>query len=290
MKILILLLLITSLTAIGAIARADSAPLAPPVTAGDSAAGSETSGDTGMSAATVDDSAALSRTSEPPASGPRSFDTPALPRMQAEWSTSDFLDPAFAGADSLPVEQAQPRSTAHLLPENMSFMERGLWGESGFFRWTGIAGPLGPEERKGELSARRTMLTMHQIGGFVTLGLLGATLYYGQRYLNYSDRTDRDRHLQFVTYAIISYSLTGLLAVLSPPPLIRRSETSTTTIHKTLAWIHAAGMILTPIVGGMIRKRSGRFSYDDLATAHFHQVSAYVTTGVFAASLIVITF
>ncbi|HUI11293.1 MAG TPA: hypothetical protein VL221_13265 [Bacteroidota bacterium] len=217
------------------------------------------------------------------------LDSPDLPRFPASWATSDFLDPSLALPDTTPP--AMPvRSTAHLLPENMSFMERGLWGESGFFRSIGIAGELTPEARKSELSARRVMLTMHQIGGFVTLGLLGATVYYGQRYLNYSDRTDRSKHQEFVTFAIVSYGLTGLLAVISPPPLIRRNETSTTTIHKTLAWIHFAGMVLTPIVGGMIRKRSGKFSYDDLATAHFHQVSAYITTGVFAASLVVITF
>jgi len=254
MRILILLLTITTVCALEAAAQSDSA------------------------------------NASAPASDAGTSDAPATTRIPGAWLTSDFLDPALALPDTSPIAQVRPRSAAHLLPENMSFMERGLWGESGFFRWTGIAGPLGPQERKDELSARRTMLTMHQIGGFVTLGLMGATVYYGQRYLNYSDRTDRSRHQEFVTFTIISYGLTGLLAVISPPPLIRRSETSTTTIHKTLAWVHFAGMILTPIVGNMIRKRSGKFSYDDLATAHFHQVSAYVTTGVFAASLIVITF
>ena len=219
---------------------------------------------------------------------PGTIDVAQIRRIPAAWYTSDLPDPAFALPDTAPA--VQPRPASRLLPENMSFMERGLWGEHGFFRSIGIAVELTPESRKSELSARRTMLTMHQIGGFVTLGLLGATVYYGQRYLDYSDGTDRSKHQQFVTYAIVSYGLTGLLAVLSPPPFIRRDETSTTTIHKTLAWVHVAGMILTPIVGSMIRKRSGKFSYDDLATAHFHQVSAYVTTGVFAASLVVITF
>lgn len=210
--------------------------------------------------------------------------------FQMSWGASDFLVPETAADDTTPAAGVMQRPKARLLPENISFMERGLWGENGLFRSIGIAGELTPESRKSELSARRTMLTMHQIGGFVTLGLMSASLYYGQRSLNYSDRTDMNRHNQFVTYTIISYGLTGLLAVLSPPPLIRRDETSTTTIHKTLAWAHVAGMILTPIVGSMVRKRSGRFSYTDLSTAHFHQVAAYATTGVFAASLIVITF
>jgi hypothetical protein len=215
--------------------------------------------------------------------------------FQKSWGTSDLLIPATASFDTTPGGAATPHPIRRLMPDNISFMERGLWGESGFFRSIGIAGELTPESRKSELTARRTMLTMHQIGGFVTLGLMGATLYFGQKALNDAynpgqERTDQNKHNQFVTYTIISYGLTGLLAAISPPPLIRRDETSTTTIHKTLAWVHFAGMVLTPIVGNMIKKRSGRLSYIDLPTAHFHQVSAYVTTGVFAASMIIITF
>jgi hypothetical protein len=236
----------------------------------------------------------LSRAEEGIQSIPESGAFPVA-AFQKSWGTSDLLLPQMASFDTTPGGGATPHTTPRLMPDNLSFMERGLWGENGFFRSVGIAGELTPESRKSELSARRTMLTMHQIGGFVTLGLMGVTLYYGQKALNDSnipgqERTDQSKHNQFVTYTIISYGLTGLLAAISPPPLIRRNETSTTTIHKTLAWIHFAGMILTPIVGNMIKKRSGHFSYIDLPTAHFHQVSAYITTGVFAASMIIITF
>ena len=168
----------------------------------------------------------------------------------------------------------------------MSFMEKGLWGEEGLFRKIGIASPLTMEVRKGELGLRRTMLTLHQIGGFVTLGLMGATDYYGQQVLNHERRSDRNTHQDLVMATITSYSLTGLLAVLSPPPLIRRDEISTTTIHKTLAWAHFAGMVLTPILGAAIHRRSSSF-YEQ---AHFHQVTAYITSAIFAASMIVITF
>jgi hypothetical protein len=183
-------------------------------------------------------------------------------------------------------EHARPK----LLPDRMSLMERSLWGENGILRSVGIASPLTPEVRKSELGIRRTMLTIHQVGGFVTLGLMGTAAYFGQKYLDNSLPGDRRTHQTLVTATIASYSLTALMAILSPPPLIRREETSTITIHKTLAWIHVAGMIITPIIGSMIRKRSGHFSYDDLATAHFHQVAAYITLGVFTASMIIITF
>jgi hypothetical protein len=127
---------------------------------------------------------------------------------------------------------------------------------------------------------------MHQIGGFVTLGVMGATVYYGQRYLDHAQRSDRGKHQTFVTLTLVSYGATGFLAVMSPPPIIRRGEISTTTIHKTLAWVHAAGMIATPILGLMINRRGSSY-YEQ---ARLHQVSAYITTSVFAASMITILF
>jgi len=189
--------------------------------------------------------------------------------------------PASLGADSAPRPVQRK-----LLPDNLSIVERGLWGENGFLRTIGIASPLTPESRKSELKLRRTMLTLHQIGGFVTLGLMLGAVYYGQQILN-GQNGYRRAHQGFVEATIISYSTTGLLAILSPPPLIRRNDWGTTTIHKTLAWIHVAGMIITPILGGMINRRGTPEAY--LRSEHFHQISAYITTGVFAASLIVIT-
>ena len=174
-----------------------------------------------------------------------------------------------------------------LLPDNMSWLERDLWGENGLVRSIAIASPLTPEVRKGELQVRRTMLTMHQIGGFLTVGLIGTTLYYGQMSLsNPQIRSYRSSHQTFVTLSIFSYGATGALAILSPPPLIRRDdETSTTTIHKMLAWVHFAGMVVTPILGASL-KRS--FQYDKLA--RYHQISGYITGGTLLASLIIVTF
>ena len=188
--------------------------------------------------------------------------------------------------DSVSTDSARMAATNRLMPANISWMEKGLWGENGLIRKVGIASPLTPETRKSELALRRTMLTAHQIGGFITLGLMGFTVYYGQRTMNEGDpRNLRNIHANFVTASIISYSATGLLAILSPPPLIRRDEVSTTTIHKMLAWIHFAGMVVTPIIGASLHRS---MSYDRLV--RFHQVSAYITTTALAASLIVVTF
>ena len=178
---------------------------------------------------------------------------------------------------------APPRQ--RLLPNNLSLMERWLWGEDGAIRSIGLEPPLSPNERRSELGLRRTMLTTHQIGGFVTLGLMIGAVYFGQQIIDGHPEYRRN-HQYFVTATIITYSATGLLAILSPPPLIRRNEVSTTTIHKTLAWIHVAGMIITPILGGMIKRRSS----SAMQSEHIHEISGYLTTATFAASMIVVTF
>lgn len=195
----------------------------------------------------------------------------------------DTTDSENSAVDDSLLPVTKPR----LLPENISFGEKLFWGENGIFRSVGIAGPLTPDERRSELSTRRFMLTAHQISGFLTVALMITTAYYGQKTIdNHMNRTYSDDHQKFVAGTIATYSLTALLAILAPPPSIRRDdEESTTTLHKTLAWIHAAGMIITPILGSMI---GGRRSFN-VDKAHFHQVAGYITTAVFTASLIVIT-
>lgn len=185
---------------------------------------------------------------------------------------SDFLPP--------PVE---PK----LLPDNISFGEKFLWGKNGFVRNIGLVPALSPEERMRELHIRRTMLIAHQISGFTTLALMWTAAYFGQRTIDDPrNRTLANYHQAFVAATIATYSLTGLLAILSPPPLIRRDEGSTTSLHKTLAWVHFIGMIVTPILGGMIRNHRV-FNMDK---AHFHQVAGYITTAALTASMLVITF
>jgi hypothetical protein len=172
-----------------------------------------------------------------------------------------------------------------LLPKNISFAEQLMWGDNGAFRKFGLVPALTPEERKTELSLRRTMLTAHQIGGFVSLALMMTTAYFGQQVLN-GRRDLLHDHQAFIAATIAAYSATAALSILSPPPLIRRDELSTTTIHKTLAWVHVAGMIITPILGSMIKRRSPNYDQQ----ARFHQIAGYVTTATFAASMIVVTF
>lgn len=214
-------------------------------------------------------------------------DSPSRKLLALNIASSRILDTVYSANQQISDSELiapKPR----LLPDKMSFAERGLWGEHGIMRGLGIAGPLTPENRKSELQARRTMLTIHQIGGFATLALMITTAYYGQQTLN-GNKQDASKHNMFIALTIGSYSLTGLLAVLAPPPMIRRDdETSTTSIHKTLAWFHFAGMIITPILGSLIG--GSRHLSAHIDKAHYHQYAGYLTTAIFAASMIVVTF
>ncbi len=202
-----------------------------------------------------------------------------------------FVDSELPATDSISsVEQPSapppPANEPRLLPPHLSVGETFLWGTDGFLRQIGITGQLSVPERRHELVVRRTMLTAHQIGGFLTLGSMIATAYYGQRVLD-GHRRDGDIHSTLAMATILSYSATGLLAILSPPPLIRRDEEeSTITLHKTLAWIHFTGMVVTPFIAQYIGGRR----HLNISRAHIHQVSGYITTAAFAAAMIVVTF
>jgi hypothetical protein len=186
---------------------------------------------------------------------------------------------------------AAHNSTRRLLPQDMSWMENFLWGENGVFR----SGELTPQKRKSELNLRRDMLTWHQRLGITTWFLMSATVLAGQVTLN-GDRKYRDWHSPLADATIIGYSATALLAILAPPPLVRRSgEHDTVFWHKLLAFVHAAGIIALPILANNIVSRSrfngvrGQEQFND-ARARAHQVTAYITYAAFTASIITIFF
>jgi hypothetical protein len=192
---------------------------------------------------------------------------------------------------SMDTTNPDEEKARRLLPEDMSWMEKFLWGVNGIFR----SGKLTPQKRMGELSLRRTMLTWHQRLGIATWFLMGATVLAGQLTLN-GNRKYRNWHQPLADATIIGYSATALLAVLSPPPLVRRSgEHDTIFWHKLLAFVHAVGMIALPFLANGIISRSrfngirGLERFNN-ARARAHQVTAYITYTAFTASIITIFF
>ena len=171
-----------------------------------------------------------------------------------------------------------------LLPEKMGFVKRAFWGERGLMRTLKIA-PLTPGGREKELRVRKTMLKMHQFMGIVTVAAMGTSIYFGQKiksgHYEYVDEMD----VFGVTSAGL-YGATALLQLLAPPPLIIRkaqSGWSSIKVHRILAYIHLAGIIVTAVSGRYLVENG----YDKMS---FHQVSAYFATASLAGAMIVMTF
>lgn len=167
-----------------------------------------------------------------------------------------------------------------LLPQNISFMENALWGKNGLFRSIGITSSLTSEQRQKELGWRRTLLTLHQTSGLITWGLMAGSVTLGQLWLD-GKLESPVWHRRLVYSTIATYSLTGLLAIIIPPPFERRGEFSSISFHKLAAWVHFAGMIATPILGRIMKS-----SNDYYKSARIHQKVAYVTFSVYSIAML----
>jgi hypothetical protein len=199
-------------------------------------------------------------------------------------TTASRVDTAASRLDGA-VPVADP-----LLPEVMGPGERILWGERGLMRIAGIY-PLTEESREQEFGLRRTMLTVHQAAGFATLAAMIATATYGQLTLN-GNAGLGETHQTLAGITIGAYFFTAAMALLSPPPAIRRKEWNSISIHKGLAMVHFTGMILTPLLAEGVARRNPGASGEtiDRDKALVHQVSGYITTAAFAAAMLVVTF
>jgi hypothetical protein len=172
-----------------------------------------------------------------------------------------------------------------LLPDHMLITQQLLWGKKGLVRLITVA-PLTIEGRSQELKVRRTMLKLHQVSGFVTLvgfvaqGIIGSQLYNAKG-ADYSRL--RSLHEGMATAVNVAYATTALLSFTSPPPAVGlRRGLNSVKLHKYLAIVHLAGMIVTNILAKKIS--------DDATLRPYHRAVAYTTFGAFATAIVVLKF
>jgi hypothetical protein len=149
-------------------------------------------------------------------------------------------------------------------------------------------------ETQRSLSTRRTMLQLHQLGGFATLAALGTTVVLGQ--LNYSDKYggggDTGRYI--TPHSIAAYSAagifaaTGLLALFAPSPFEKQLRLDTATLHKASMAVATAGMVTEVVLGIVTASREGKLSQRDLAMAH--QIIGYTTLAATTTGFVVLFF
>ncbi len=182
-----------------------------------------------------------------------------------------------------------------LLPEGMGLIRRSFWGEKGLMRKFDYF-KLTADNRERELVLRRRMLQTHQALGFVALGGMIGSCVTGQLLINShngdNSLTIKTVHDVFVTTTMIAYGTTALMQLLAPPPVIIRKNKgwSNMKAHRTLAYLHFSGMLLTPIAGRMIYGDVSQNANASDQLRKFHQVSGYITTALFAGAVIVMKF
>lgn len=141
-----------------------------------------------------------------------------------------------------------------------------------------------PEEQ-ARLDRRTHMLKIHQKMGLITAGPLAATIItgFGAGGKKTSSGT-RDFHAALGSATAGLYFTTAYFAIRAP-----RIEGTHTRgpirVHKTLAWIHGPGMILTPILGAIAfdQKSKGEKVH---GIASLHGPVAIITGAAYGAALL----
>jgi hypothetical protein len=152
-----------------------------------------------------------------------------------------------------------------------------------------------PDQTKGSpqtqalLDRRTHMLKVHQRLGLITIAPFAATLissgFAGGRK---TSSADRDLHAALGGATVGLYFATAYFAIRAPK--IPGSQTrGPIRLHKTLAWIHGSGMILTPILGEMAFAQKNRGErVHGIASAH--GPVAIVTAGAFGLAVASVSF
>jgi hypothetical protein len=145
-----------------------------------------------------------------------------------------------------------------------------------------------------QLGRRRTMLQLHQLGGYATMATLTAAVVLGQ--VNYLDKYGGggDTGRWMTPHAIAAFTAagvftaTGLLALFAPSPLEKPSRVDTVTLHRIAMAVATAGMVAQVVLGPITASKEGQLSQRDFALAH--QIVGYTTLVATYTGFLVLTF
>ena len=150
----------------------------------------------------------------------------------------------------------------------------------------------GSAERQALMDRRTHMLKIHQRLGLITvipvaaacISSVGAPPEKG----NYSDTTSRDLHIALGATAVAMYAATASYAIRAPR-VSHEPARGGVKWHKYLIYIHAPGMVLTPILGAM--------AYNQIASgqkvhgiASAHGAVAAATAASYGAAIIAVSW
>jgi len=147
-------------------------------------------------------------------------------------------------------------------------------------------------DAQARLDRRSYMLKIHQRLGLYTTIPIAVACISGAGAVpdknSYGNTTSRDVHVSIAAVAIGMYASTAYYAIRAPR-VSDEPARGGIKIHKYLIWIHAPGMILTPILGTM--------AFNDIASGHkptgiaqYHQAVALTTAVAYGASIIAVSW
>ncbi|GGA75945.1 hypothetical protein GCM10011507_29150 [Edaphobacter acidisoli] len=159
----------------------------------------------------------------------------------------------------------------------------------------------GSAQAQALLDKRTHMLKVHQKLGLLTLIPLAATVissagatashqHNGSTVVttNTGNTTGRDLHAALGSVSVGMYAATAWYAIRAPkvPGVESRGAIR---VHKALIWIHAPGMVLTPVLGAIAFKQlnSGERIH---GVASAHAAVAWVTVASYSASIVAVSW
>jgi hypothetical protein len=150
----------------------------------------------------------------------------------------------------------------------------------------------GDDKQQALLDKRTEMLKIHQRLGLITLipvaaaciSSVGAPPEHG----NYGNTTSRDVHVALGGTAVAFYAATAYFAIRAPR-VSNEPARGGIKLHKYLIYLHAPGMVLTPILGAMAFNQinSGQ-KVHGIASAH--GAVAVVTAASYGAAIIAVSW
>ena len=201
----------------------------------------------------------------------------AQPSPQTEIQLADLPDAPQAQSTSQPPSQNPPATSGA-----PSLSDLGLTP----------AETEGSAKQQALYDRRTYMLKMHQRMGLITvipvaaacISAIGAPPEHGQ----YGNTTSRDVHVAIGGVAIAMYAITASYAIRAPK-VSNEPARGGVKWHKYLIYLHAPGMILTPILGAMAYDQANNGEkVHGIASAH--AAVAWTTVAAYGTAIVAVTW
>ncbi len=161
----------------------------------------------------------------------------------------------------------------------------------------GASQTQGSAQEQALLNKRTHMLKVHQTLGLITAIPMVATLITGPQAkakgkngepITEPTSANLDFHMALGSLTAGLYFTTAYYAIFAPKiPGVKPK--GAIRLHRDLAWIHAPGMIITPVLGAMAYKQeSSGEKVHGIASAH--GAAAYITAAAYGASIVAVSW